>query len=276
MWIWLLAGCNENFISAIREKEQEEAVAQAEEEEAEEVEVDEPSAETSNEPSSEVSSEPSEEPSSETSSEPSGEPSSEVSSEPSNEPDNPIEQPGASEENPRGASTGELIINEVMIDPEHTQDKFGEWVEIYNLTGDWIDLSEYHLKDQGVDDYEIQPVSVGSLVIEPNGFLVICAEANNFNNGGVVCQGTFLYQTFGGGFGLSNTEDEVILYSNTNQMIDRMTYTEGFSVLGASLGVSPNYATEAGNDYSTNWCEQWGFLPYGDFGSPGAMNDICF
>lgn len=273
MWIWLLAGCNENFIRAIREKQKEEEVEADEPSD----EISEPTSEASSEePSNESSDEPSDEPSSETSSEPSGEPGSETSTEPSNEPDDPVEDPGDSEENPRRASTGELIINEVMIDPEAVQDKFGEWVEIYNTTEDWLDLSQYHLKDQGVDDYEIQEVSQGSLVIAPHGFLVICAETDYWNNGGVDCHGSFLYQTFGGGFGMSNTEDEVILFSHSNQMIDRMTYTEGFAVLGSSLGVSPSYATEAGNDYATNWCDQWGFLPMGDSGSPNATNDICF
>ncbi len=265
MWIWLLAGCNENFIRSIRDKQ----------EEQDDVGIDEPSDEPADEPTSEPDSGPSDEPADEPSSETADEPSNEPGTEPSNEPDDPVE-PGDSQENPRRAYNGEVIINEVMIDSDAVQDKYGEWVELYNTTGDWLDLRQYRLRDQGVDDYEIQEVSLGSMIIEPNGFLVICAETDYWNNGGVTCQGAFLYQTFGGGFGLSNSEDEVILYSNTNQMIDRMTYAEGFSVIGSSLGVTPSYATQYGNDYSTNWCDQWGFLPMGDSGSPGSINDICF
>ena len=40
------------------------------------------------------------------------------------------------------------------------------------------------------------------MIMEPNDFLVICADTDYWNNG-VACQGAFLYQTFGGGFGLS-------------------------------------------------------------------------
>ena len=265
MWIWLLAGCNENFIRAIREKQQEEL---------DDVEIDDPTSEPTSEPD-DPSDEPADEPSSEASAEPSNEPGTEPSNEPSNEPDDPVGL-GCSRDNPRRAYSGEVIINEVMIDSDAVQDKYGEWVELYNTTEYWLDLRQYRLRDQGVDDYEIQEVSPGSMIIEPNGFLVICAETDYWNNGGVNCDGAFLYQTFGGGFGLSNSEDEVLLYSHVNHMIDRMTYVEGFSVMGSSLGVSPTYATEAGNDYSTNWCDQWGFLPMGDSGSPGETNDTCF
>ena len=268
MWIWLLAGCNENFFWSLKVASDDEIVT----------EEDEPSAEVDPdpEPSNEVSNEPSNEASNEPSNETSNEPSNEASNEPSNEPDNPIEEPGDSEDYPRRAQSGDVIVSEVMIDSDAVPDKLGEWVELYNTTDDWIDLGQYHLADQGVDNYEIQEVFQDSMVVAPQGFAVICAETDYWNNGGIDCQGSFFYQTFGSGFSLSNTEDEVILYSNSNLMIDRMTYVAGFAVTGESLGVSPPYATEAGNDYASNWCAQWGFLPQGDAGSPGEENDTCW
>jgi uncharacterized protein len=270
MWIWLLAGCNENFLFSVRNTEKNDEDIVGEEEPSEESLTDVDSGNL--EPSNEVSVEPS----NEASNEASNEPANEVSNEPSDDEDDPVEEPGDSVDYPRRAQGGDVIVNEVMIDSDSVPDSIGEWVELYNTTGDWLDLGEYHLADQGADNYEIMEVAQDSMIVEPHGFAVICAEANYWNNGGIDCQGTFFYQTFGSGFALSNTEDEVILYSNTNQMIDRMTYVAGFSVIGESMGVSPPYATEAGNDYTTNWCAQWGFLPQGDAGSPGEENDTCW
>ena len=168
-----------------------------------------------------------------------------------------------------------MIINELMIDSSAVQDKFGEWVEFYNTTSDWIDLRDSVLRDMGSDENIIQETSAESLIIPPNGYAVICAEANYWNNGGVDCQGTFLYQCFGGAFCLSNSEDEVILYTAGNLMLDRVMYSSGFAVEGASLGVTPQYANDLGNNNLDNWCEQWWFLPMGDSGSPGEENDYC-
>ena len=68
----------------------------------------------------------------------------------------------------------------------------------------------------------------------------------------------------------------MILTTSNNIVIDAVSYSSGFSVVGASLGVSPGDANHVANDDLSNWCDQWGFLPLGDAGSPGAMNDICF
>ena len=75
----------------------------------------------------------------------------------------------------------------------------------------WLSLKGSRLSDEGVDDIEIEETQIGSLIVEPGGYAVICADDQYWNNGGVHCDGTFYYQTFGGGFGLSNGEDEVIL-----------------------------------------------------------------
>ena len=99
-------------------------------------------------------------------------------------------------------------------------------------------------------------VSMGSMIVEPNGYVVVCAHADYWNNGGVNCNATFEYGTFGNKFALSNTADEVILRSMDNVMLDRFDYTEGFSDEGSSMGVGANYATPEANDDPDEWCEQ--------------------
>jgi len=185
-------------------------------------------------------------------------------------------RPGQSPNYPRIPHIGDLVINELMINPDAVLDKHGEWVELLNNTDDWIDLEDLRLADLGVDDIDIEAVSYDSLVIPPNGYAVICADASFWNNGGVDCDGTFHYQTFGGGFGLSNTEDEVALVNQYDQVIDFVSYGEGFAPEGTSMGVDPRDASATDNNDLDNWCEQFSFMPQGDSGSPGSTNSWCF
>jgi hypothetical protein len=176
----------------------------------------------------------------------------------------------------RSPSVGEMVVTELMIHPEATDDAVGEWVEIRNVSGDWLSLAGHRLGDRGVDDVVVSPVSAGSLVVGPGEFLTICAEDDYWDNGGVYCDGTFDYATFGGGFALSNTEDEVQVLSSTGMLIDEVRYGEGFSVEGEAQGLRPELASASDNDRSDNWCGQTTFLPFGDEGTPGGQNDHCW
>jgi len=176
----------------------------------------------------------------------------------------------------RFPSVGEMVVTELMIHPESTDDAIGEWVEIRNVSEDWLSFAGHRLGDRGVDDVEIAPVSSGSLIVGPGEFLTLCAEEDYWDNGGVYCDGTFAYSTFGGGFALSNTEDEVQLIGSTGMLIDEVRYGEGFSVEGEAQGLKPELASATDNDRTDNWCGQTTFLPFGDAGTPGGQNDHCW
>jgi hypothetical protein len=169
-----------------------------------------------------------------------------------------------------------MVVTELMIHPESTDDAVGEWVEIRNVSGDWLSFAEHRLGDRGVDDVEVSPVSAGSLIVGPGEFLTICAEADYWDNGGVYCDGTFAYITFGGGFALSNTEDEVQVLGPSGMLIDEVRYGEGFSIEGEALGLKPELASALDNDRVDNWCGQTTFMSFGDAGTPGGQNDPCW
>ena len=186
---------------------------------------------------------------------------------------------GAPSGGPTSASVptpGSVVITELMIHPQATEDAQGEWVEILNSTSTWLDLSGSLLADRGVDAVEIESVSAGSLIVEPGGYLTLCADDNYWDNGGVSCDGTFRYWTLGGGFALSNSEDEVKIISASGSLLDEVRYSEGFSVEGEALALDPDKLSVSANDDMGNWCEQYGLLPFGDGGTPGEPNDNCY
>jgi len=176
----------------------------------------------------------------------------------------------------RGPGPGEVIFTEMMIYPRSADDNVGEWVELRNVGAVWMDLAGYRLGDRGVDDTEISATSAGSLLVAPGETLVICASADYWENGGVDCDGTYRYWTFGGGFALSNTEDEAQLLTPSGGLVDEVRYSEGFSSEGDAIGLTSAVTSSLLNDDLDNWCEQLALMPFGDSGTPGHQNDVCW
>ncbi|MCB9778469.1 MAG: lamin tail domain-containing protein [Alphaproteobacteria bacterium] len=164
---------------------------------------------------------------------------------------------------------GDIVISEIMIDPTAVGDAQGEWVELYNPTDTAWKLRGLYLGDEGVDAL---PLDVAA-VIQPGAYAVLCASAAD--NGGVSCDGTYHYNTYGDGFSLSNSGDEVILETEAGTVIDAMSYGETQVTPGVALGVRPAALDASDNDASGMWCPQSSALPDGDLGTPGARNDGC-
>jgi hypothetical protein len=171
---------------------------------------------------------------------------------------------------PRAPRAGELVISELMVNPAGVSDDTGEWVELYSAASVTLDLSGLSLGDDGVDDAE---VVFFDAIVSPGELIVLCAS--EVSNGGVSCQGTYLYQSFGGGFALSNSEDEVVVLAADGTVLDAIQYSEGFSVTGQSMGVAPGCLDATANDAAGCWCAQSGPLSSGDYGNPGSWNDGC-
>ncbi len=183
------------------------------------------------------------------------------------------EEPGSSRESARAPKHGELVISELMVDPSAVADSEGEWVELWNRGDAWVDLAGHMLADDGVDGVEI----LGDLVVEPGDFVVLCANPSRWENGGVDCDGNYVYETWGGGFALSNSEDEVLFTEPDGSVLDRIEWDDAdWAEVGEAMGVDPDEATVGLNDDLDHWCGQWGVLSSGDSGNPGVENDWCF
>ena len=179
--------------------------------------------------------------------------------------------PSSDDDGPRSPSPGDLLISEMMINPASVYDEYGEWVEVVNISGEDLDLYGLVLADEGVDS---GVVSFSSSILGPGDVMVFCAEQSASSNGGVSCQGDYLYQSFGGGFAMSNGGDEVILGFDS-VVLDVVRYSGSQVVSGQSLGLDPDCMSTSGNDSSNCWCPQYDAMSGGDQGSPGKSNDGC-
>lgn len=164
---------------------------------------------------------------------------------------------------------GDLVITEIMQNPDKVSDTFGEFFEILNTGAGEVDLSGYIFSDNDSDSFEV----VGLLPVAAGERLVFGASADTVLNGGVDVD----YE-FGSEMALANGDDELVMMTPDSTEIDRVEWDGGTNFpdpTGASMSLTN---PGADNNDGTNWFEA-NILTYGDgdFGTPGTQNeDIVF
>ena len=163
---------------------------------------------------------------------------------------------------------GDLLITEIMRNPDAVSDSLGEWFEVYNPTG--IDIQM--CSDWAFEDDDGDLVEVESLVLIPaDGYAVFIRSSNSGMNGGILSD-----YGYGGNLSLANGEDELVMLFEGIE-IDRVDYDGSFpAVAGASMALDPDEYSTSANDNGANWCSGVSLYGVGDFGTPGAENNQCF
>ncbi len=166
------------------------------------------------------------------------------------------------------AAPGDVVINEIIQNPNAVFDNAGEWFELYNATGSAIDIDGWTIADNDIDSHVID--NGGPLLIPAGGFVVLGNNMDSGTNGGVTVN-----YSYGSSWFLSNGADEVVLLDNTLTEIDRVEYDGGPifpDPTGASMALA---APNLDNNDGANWCEA--STPYGagDLGTPGTANDCA-
>jgi Lamin Tail Domain/Bacterial Ig domain len=172
------------------------------------------------------------------------------------------------------AQVGDLVFNEIQVNPEVVDDIVGEWVELYNTSGGSIDLDGYSFHDLDYDSYTL----AGTVIVEPGAFVVLCASVDPLLNGGIPCDAQFNRTQYGGSgsMALGNLGDEVVLSRPDGTVIDEVVYTSSWFAAAVAKGLDPEYLSADNNDDETNWCEQDTVIASGgEPGTPGEPNDPC-
>ena len=162
---------------------------------------------------------------------------------------------------------GDIVINEIMQNPAAVSDTYGEWFEVYNKSGEDINMNGWVVSDLGSDDFQVE----GDLWIGSGEYLVFGRDGDILINGGVEVDYDY------DGFILGNDDDEVIITDDMFLEIARVEYDGGTNwpdPTGASMSLC-NYNADM-NDFA-NWFESH-ILTYGagDFGTPGEANEPYF
>lgn len=159
-------------------------------------------------------------------------------------------------------SQGDVIVTEMMINPNAVTDAKGEWFEVYNTTDNTIDLNGWEISDQGSNRHTIS----GSLPIEKNGFVVLALNGSGAVNGGLSADYDY------SAFTLSNGDDEIILTQSGGGVVDMVSYntSSGWTIpVGEALTLI-NLAGDR-ND-PTNWTGSRVAYGDGDLGTPAVAS----
>lgn len=154
----------------------------------------------------------------------------------------------------------ELVITELMPDPQSLPDAEGEWFEVANTGAQTVDLRGCQFT-RGNGSFEL----LEDLSIAPGSLLTF---ANSSNPGFTP---DFVYQ----GLVLPNAATLELTLSCQGLEVDRAVVDASVTRRsGVSLALSRDAFSPAANDAADNWC--LGTADYGgDLGSPGQANAPC-
>jgi len=166
---------------------------------------------------------------------------------------------------PACPGVGDLVISEIMQNPDALLDEDGEWFEVTNTSGMDLDLQGLVVTDAGIDSHVIQKETI---VAAGTAAVIAVSEA-----------AADVVDYVNDAFTLGNGADELIISTIGGTVIDEVWWDGGLlypDPTGASMSLDPNVVGDlwAGMD-GLNWCEATSPFFTGDYGTPGATNDPC-
>lgn len=164
---------------------------------------------------------------------------------------------------------GDLLVNEVMYDPNAVDGDFGEWVEVRNLADHALELQGLSIVDSGGTGIVVDR----SLVVAAGDLVVFGVSDDPSVNGGVEVD--YAYSIDDLKFG--NDGDAVGLILGVTPL-DVVAYDAGGEFPyeeGSSIQLDPSVADPDANDSGAAWCLSTETYGDGDRGTPGAPNLPC-
>lgn len=162
-------------------------------------------------------------------------------------------------------AVGDLVITELMANPEAVPDAQGEWLELYVARD--VDLNGLTVEaEAGGDAGDIVIGDAACVRAAAGSHLVLAASMDPAANGGLAPIAEL-------DVGLRNTSGALTI-GRGQIVLDTITWTS--VPAGASLALDPAYRSPVHNDLAEHWCAS-AALPYGsgDLGTPGAGNASC-
>lgn len=155
----------------------------------------------------------------------------------------------------------QVVINEVMVDPNAVTDASGEWIEVHNRGASAVNLQGWTLASNNDSPHVI----ASSVPLAAGGYVVLARVGSAGTNGGVSAH--YAYGTAN----LANTADWVALRDGGGASVDSVAWSTAMPA-GATRGVS-DPSLDNLDAKGTNWHTSAAAFGAGDKGSPGARNE---
>jgi hypothetical protein len=159
---------------------------------------------------------------------------------------------------------GDLVITELMPDPDAVADASGEWFEV--LVNADVDLNGLELgREVGNADVTLDPGG-DCIAVTAGSRIVFARDAMAATNGGL----DPVVATFD--FGLTNSAGSLFV-GYGGEALDVITWSG--SDAGAASSLDPDAENPTDNDDQGNFCPATTPYGAGDFGTPGAIGASC-
>ncbi len=182
--------------------------------------------------------------------------------------------------NDRRPASGEVVINEIMYNPDdvtQSPDATGEWIELRNNAAQVRDVSLYTLDDDTAGAGLTLPIGT---TIPPGGYLLLVKDTAGFNSVPAwvsMSSGTAIIGGFGPNFG-NSPGDSVVIYDDnapagTLDQVDYQNIAPWPTVnVGTGASLEKRDPAFAGN-VATNWASD---AVGNTNGSPGQFNFAAY
>jgi len=165
---------------------------------------------------------------------------------------------------------GDLVITEVLVNPEMISDPNGEWIELLNMSDRTLYLDGLRL----VTPTGEHAVASDSLIaLEAGGYGLLSSSGEISSNGGL--SPDYAYDAL---ISLANESGGLAVYAG-DVLLDEVLWDDGETfpdTSGASISLDPDFLNTTDNDLGGLWCpgaEPWNVGT--DLGTPGAVNPPC-
>ncbi len=176
-----------------------------------------------------------------------------------------------SNEDPSGWNYGDLLITEIMYDPDALGDSEGEWLEVLNNSDETVNLKDLVLR-RGFNN--ALHVIANDVILASGEYAVLARTITATDNTDYV---------YGTSITLPNAGEELILNTygtdgTDGYIICSVDYGDpSFPSVpaGSSLQLSSDITSATEAMLGSNWCESTVAYNTGDLGTPGIANSLC-
>ena len=167
------------------------------------------------------------------------------------------------------ATSGDIIITEIMKNPLIISDGDGEYFEVYNTTSSAIDMQGWIIKDDVLES-ELHVIK-SSVVINANSYAIFAKNSETADNGGITVD-----YAYGNDVTLSNSGTDGLIIECSSTVIDMVVYNSSDfpNTAGTSMELSTNKLNATDNDTGSNWGNSTENYDANNKGTPRAVNNF--
>lgn len=163
---------------------------------------------------------------------------------------------------------GDVVITELMPNPERVDDALGEWVELWVARS--LDLNDLSL-DRAADSAPPAPLAAEPcLRVDGPGYAILARSRDPAANGGLSRVDAALPLGLVGGSAQAPGDLQLLV---GDRLLDAVRWRR--SAAGKALQLDPDYFSPAANDEERVFCDAAAPYGAGDRGTPGADNAHC-